>query len=88
MFHPGDDRRSFHQQRPSRKEIQLLCLSRSPRQKIILDGEITITILSIVGDVVKIGIEAPPTVKIWRGELYDKIRRGVAPALRIFRPAA
>lgn len=47
----------------------MLVLSRTTRQQLVIDGQITITILEIKGRRARIGIEAPDTVRIIRGEL-------------------
>lgn len=47
----------------------MLVLSRTTRQQLVIDGQITITILEIKGRRARIGIEAPDSVRIIRGEL-------------------
>jgi len=47
----------------------MLVLSRKPSEKVVIDGNITITVVEFNGGRVKIGIEAPPDVAIMRGEL-------------------
>lgn len=49
----------------------MLVLSRKCGEKIVIDGDITITIVATAGNKVKIGIEAPPHVSILRSELAD-----------------
>jgi carbon storage regulator len=58
----------------------MLVLSRKPDESIIIDGDIRITIVAIRGNHVRIGIEAPNSVRIIREELQDRDR--VAPRLR------
>jgi len=41
---------------------------------LIIDDDITLTILGIKGNQVRIGIEAPIEVEIWREELWLKIQ--------------
>jgi carbon storage regulator len=57
----------------------MLVLSRKLNESIIVDGDIRITIVSIRGNHVRIGIEAPNSVRIIREELQD--RDGVAARL-------
>ena len=47
----------------------MLILRRKIGQHIVLAGTIKLVVLSIDGDCVKLGIDAPPEVKILRGEL-------------------
>jgi carbon storage regulator CsrA len=47
----------------------MLVLSRKQNQQIVIDGKITITVLKIRGNTVRIGIEAPDDVPVRRGEL-------------------
>jgi len=47
----------------------MLVLSRKPSEKVVIDGNITITVMEFIGGRVKIGIEAPADVAILRGEL-------------------
>lgn len=53
----------------------MLVLSRKQNEKIIIDGNITIMILSIKGGQIRIGIDAPKDVKILRGELSNKEKK-------------
>ena len=47
----------------------MLVLSRKAEQSIVINGEITVRIITVRGNVVRIGIEAPQEVPIHRGEL-------------------
>lgn len=53
----------------------MLVLGRKSNESIIIGDDITITILSVDGDRVKIGINAPSDVSILRQELYDAVKR-------------
>lgn len=53
----------------------MLVLTRRPSESIIIAGEIKITVVSIGPGRVKIGIEAPPHVRIDRQEIHDKIEQ-------------
>jgi len=59
----------------------MLILSRRPGESIIIDGRITIKILRLEGDVVKVGIEAPLQVPVHRQEVYDEIQKNNQEAL-------
>jgi carbon storage regulator len=53
----------------------MLVLTRKAREAIVIDGGIRITILSVKGDRVRVGIEAPADVRVDR----DEVRRRVVP---------
>ena len=54
----------------------MLVLSRKNMEKIIIgDGLITLTIVEIRGDKVRIGIEAPKDISVNRNEVYEAILR-------------
>lgn len=50
----------------------MLVLSRKLNEKIIIDGGIVITVVKIEGGQVRLGIEAPSDVKVYREELLAK----------------
>lgn len=50
----------------------MLVLKRKTNEKIVIDGNITITVLGIEGQNVRIGIDAPQEVRILRSELKGK----------------
>jgi carbon storage regulator len=52
----------------------MLILARKKGEAIQIGNEIEIKILSIQGDQVKIGIEAPKTVEVYRKEIYEQIQ--------------
>lgn len=53
----------------------MLVLSRSINQKIVIGQDITITVVDIRGDKVRLGIEAPSSVSIHREEVFEAIKR-------------
>ncbi len=52
----------------------MLILARKKDERIIIDDKIEISIIEIKGDQVKIGINAPRSVKIFRHEVYLAIQ--------------
>jgi len=52
----------------------MLILARKIDEKIKIGNDITITIISVQGDQVKIGVEAPKNVKVFRQEVFDAIQ--------------
>ncbi|QWR78823.1 carbon storage regulator CsrA [Candidatus Magnetomonas plexicatena] len=52
----------------------MLVLTRKSEEAIKLGDSITITVVEIKGNKVRLGIEAPTGVRIYRQELYEKIK--------------
>ena len=53
----------------------MLVLSRKKDEKIIIGENITLMVIEIRGDKVRLGIDAPKDVSVHREEVYDAIRR-------------
>jgi len=51
----------------------LLILARKSNESINIGDDIVITVLSVDGGTVKLGVEAPKEVKLLRGEVYERI---------------
>jgi carbon storage regulator len=52
----------------------MLILSRKINEKVVIGDDITVSIIEIRGDQVRIGIDAPKKVKVFRQEVYDAIK--------------
>lgn len=52
----------------------MLALSRKKNEAIVVNNNIEITVLEVKGDQVKIGINAPKEVPIYRKEVYLQIQ--------------
>jgi carbon storage regulator len=53
----------------------LLVLTRKSNQSIMIGDDIEISVLSVVGEKVRIGIQAPQEVPVFRKEIYLEIHR-------------
>ena len=53
----------------------MLVLSRRTNQSIVIGPDITVTVLEVRGDQVRLGIQAPRDVSVHREEIYAEIRR-------------
>lgn len=49
----------------------MLVLSRKPGEKILIGDNITVTVVEVVGNRVRIALDAPPHVSILRSELVE-----------------
>lgn len=52
----------------------MLILSRKTNEKIMIGDDVSVTIIEIRGDQVKLGIEAPKSVKVFRQEVFEAIQ--------------
>jgi carbon storage regulator len=53
----------------------MLVLTRRPGEEIVIDGNIRVTVVSVRGDHIRIGIEAPPSVVVDRQEIHERRQR-------------
>ncbi len=53
----------------------MLVLSRKKNESIVINDDITIVVVEIRGDKVRLGVEAPKEVPVHRNEVYEAIRR-------------
>lgn len=53
----------------------MLVLSRKKNESIVINDEITIVVVEIRGDKVRLGVEAPREVPVHRREVYEAIQR-------------
>jgi carbon storage regulator len=56
----------------------MLVLTRKTNQSIMIGDEIEVSILSVAGDKVRIGIDAPRDIAVFRKEVYEAIDEGGA----------
>ena len=55
----------------------MLVLSRKKNESIVINDDISIVVVEIRGDKVRLGVEAPKEVPVHRREVYDAIKRSV-----------
>lgn len=53
----------------------MLVLSRKKNEQILIGDDISLVVVEIRGDKVRLGIEAPQQVQVHRSEVYDAIQR-------------
>ncbi len=51
----------------------MLVLSRKAGESIIIGNDVTLTILEVRGDLVRVGIDAPRSVSVNRKEIHDEL---------------
>lgn len=52
----------------------MLALSRKKNEALVINNNVEITILEVKGDQVKVGIEAPREIPVYRKEVYLQIQ--------------
>ena len=52
----------------------MLILSRKINEKIMIGDDISVSIIEIRGDQVRIGVDAPKSIKVFRQEVFDAIK--------------
>ena len=52
----------------------MLVLSRKKNESIVINNNITIVVVDIRGDKVRLGVEAPKEIPVHRREVYDAIQ--------------
>ena len=58
----------------------MLVLTRRPQQSIMIGDEVEIHVLSLTGEKVRIGIDAPRAIPVFRKEVYLEIQQESAAA--------
>jgi carbon storage regulator len=53
----------------------MLILTRRVGETVIIGNEVTVTVLGVKGNQVRIGVNAPKDVPVHREEIYERIKR-------------
>ncbi|MCB1923933.1 MAG: carbon storage regulator CsrA [Gammaproteobacteria bacterium] len=53
----------------------MLILTRRVGETLMIGDEVTVTVLGVKGNQVRIGVNAPRDVSVHREEIYDRIKR-------------
>jgi carbon storage regulator len=57
------------------RDVAMLVLSRKRDERIMIGDQISLLVVDIMGDKVRLGIEAPSDVTVHRKEVYEAIQR-------------
>ena len=52
----------------------MLIITRRPGEKIMLGDDVVVHVMEIVGNTVRVGIEAPRSVPVYREEIWNVVR--------------
>ena len=52
----------------------MLILTRRVGEAVVIGEEVTVTVLGVKGNQVRIGVNAPKTVSVHREEIFDRIK--------------
>jgi carbon storage regulator len=63
----------------------MLVLTRKPQESLIIGDNIEVRVLSVAGEKVRLGIQAPREIPVYRKEIYDEIAQQNAAAGRSYR---
>ena len=53
----------------------MLVLTRKPNQSVMIGDDIEVTVLAVMGDKVRLGIQAPREVPVFRDEVYAEMQQ-------------
>ena len=64
----------------------MLVLSRKKNESIVINNDITVVVVEIRGDKVRLGVEAPIEVPVHRREVYEAIQQNEATQAEVAAP--
>jgi carbon storage regulator len=53
----------------------VLIITRKPGEKIMLGDDVVVHVMEIVGNTVRVGIQAPRSLPVYREEIWDAVRQ-------------
>jgi carbon storage regulator len=53
----------------------VLIITRKPGEKIMLGDDVVVHVMEIVGNSVRVGIQAPRSLPVYREEIWDAVRQ-------------
>jgi len=59
-------------------DFSMLILTRRVGEALVVGTEVTVTVMAVKGNQVRIGINAPKDVEVHREEVYDRVQAGKA----------
>ena len=68
-------RKIAKEKRPGRVHIHMLILSRRKGQSVVIGGDITVTVTEIRGKTVKLSVDTPKGITVFREEIYRDIEK-------------
>jgi carbon storage regulator len=57
------------------KERTMLILTRRVGETVMIGNDVTVTVLGVKGNQVRVGVNAPKEVAVHREEIYERIKR-------------
>lgn len=60
----------------------MLILTRRVQEALMIGDNVTVTVLSIKGNQVRLGIDAPRDVEVHREEIYHRVKAGIPPGAK------
>jgi carbon storage regulator len=58
-----------------RRSLAMLILTRRVGETVVIGDDVTVTVLGVKGNQVRLGVNAPKEVAVHREEIYDRIKR-------------